>query len=360
MNHINLIATTIGVTVGVVGAASIFIYHYMLNNQQHSTGSTSLDDAHKRIAELQAELEALRLQQSQQKKKRKISRRFVSNDSTYTVTDETDTDAFSTADTEIGDDEFYDCSDSESVIAENEIRISDESNHLDLILKEVDEAANGDFDIETYSKLQTLVNLHQDNVEVIWRFARACYYHAEATADKSIRRTILLEGIGHCERIIEIPNAELFKWYAILLGLNGDYLATADKIKNGDRFKNYIIKAIEIQPDDCELHYLLGRFKYEIANLSWFERKVASTLFSEIPSASHDEALACFDTAIRLGKRSLQIDLFISKCYIALKQYSRAVNSLKGILDQPVVAAGDEKVHAEASTLLNKYSGYIS
>lgn len=47
-----------------------------------------------------------------------------------------------------------------------------------------------------------------------------------------------------------------------------------DKIKNGIVFKKYVELALEMQPDDFELHYLLGRFKYEIANLSWIEKKV--------------------------------------------------------------------------------------
>lgn len=81
-------------------------------------------------------------------------------------------------------------------------------------------------------------------------------------------------GIQECERIIENRNPDLYKWYAILIGLNGDYLSMADQIKNGVVFKNYIIMALEICPDDSELHYLLGRFKYEIANLSWIEKKV--------------------------------------------------------------------------------------
>ncbi|XP_076632966.1 regulator of microtubule dynamics protein 1 [Colletes latitarsis] len=359
MNDIHLIATTIGVTVGVISAASIFIYHTIFKNQQH-TVSSNLDVANKRIVELQLELEALRqqLQQSQQKKKRKLSRRFVSTDSTFTVTDnETDNDAFSTADTEFGDDEFYDCSESESVIGENDIRISEESNELDLILKEIDEGANEDFDIETYYKLQTLIKSHQNSIEVIWRFARACYEHAEATADKNVRRLIILEGIGQCEKVLEIQNANLFKWYAILIGLNGDYLSTIDKIKNGVRFKNYIVMALEMRPDDCELHYLLGRFKYEIAILSWFERRVAATFISE--SVSYNDALVCFEAAARLGNKTLQLQLFISKCYIALQQYSCAHNTLKEILNQSALSVADEKVHAEASTLIKKYSGYL-
>ncbi|XP_031843394.1 regulator of microtubule dynamics protein 1 [Nomia melanderi] len=363
MNHLhsNLIAAAIGVTVGVLSAASIFIYHKILENQQHTTVTSNLDAANKRIAELQEELETLRLQRSQQKKKRKVTQRFASNDTTYTATDnETDIDAFSTADTDIGDDEFYDCSDSESIIAENDIRLSKELNQLDLILKEIDKDENGDFDSQTYYKLQTLVKSHHDNVNVVWRFARASYYYAEATITSDKRKMIILEGIAHCEKIIDIQNADLYKWYAILIGLNGDYLSTADKIKNGVHFKNYVLMALEMQPDDKQLHYLLGRFKFEIANLTWIEKKVAATLFSEIPSATHEEALDCFETAARLGNNTLDIQLFISKCNIALKQYSRAINYLDEILTQPALTTADEKILAEARTLLNKYSGYRS
>ncbi|XP_034190127.2 regulator of microtubule dynamics protein 1 [Osmia lignaria lignaria] len=364
MNHIqnsNLIAAAIGVTVGVISAAGIFIYHKILENQQHTSTVGNLDAANKKIVELQKELEALRLQQSQQKKKRKISRKFTSNDSTYTVTDnDTDIDAFSTADTDIGDDEFYDCSDSESVIGDNDMRISEELNQLDVILKEIDEDVSEQFNINVYYKLQTLVKSHEDNVEVVWRFARACYDHAEAVNDTNIKRTLLLEGIEHCEKVIEVQNPHLFKWYAILVGLNGDYLSTAEKIKNGVRFKNYVEMALDMRPNDSELHYLLGRFKYEIANLSWLEKKVAATLFSEVPSASYEEALDRFETAAKLGHKTPQSQLYISKCYIALKQYSRAVDCLKEILDQPSLITEDEKVHAEASKLYNKYFGYCS
>jgi hypothetical protein len=34
------------------------------------------------------------------------------------------------------------------------------------------------------------------------------------------------------------------------------------------------MNALEIHPNDAYLHHLLGRFRYEVANLSWIERKV--------------------------------------------------------------------------------------
>lgn len=60
-----------------------------------------------------------RVQQGQQRKK-KLSRKH-DNDNTCTVTDN-DTDGFSTAATDVGDDEFFDCSDSENNISDIENR----------------------------------------------------------------------------------------------------------------------------------------------------------------------------------------------------------------------------------------------
>lgn len=59
-----------------------------------------------------------RVQQGQQRKK-KLSRKH-DNDNTLTALTDTDTDGFSTAATDIGDDEFFDCSDSENNISDIE------------------------------------------------------------------------------------------------------------------------------------------------------------------------------------------------------------------------------------------------
>lgn len=85
---------------------------------------------------------------------------------------------------------------------------------------------------------------------------------------------IIFPGINACEKLLNISNADLHKWYAILVGVYGEFLPITEKIKNGYRFKEHVMKALKINPNDADLHHLLGRFKYEVANLSWIERKV--------------------------------------------------------------------------------------
>lgn len=56
----NLIAAAIGATIGVISAASIFIYHKILENKQHPMKNANYEELDRRLTELQEELETLR------------------------------------------------------------------------------------------------------------------------------------------------------------------------------------------------------------------------------------------------------------------------------------------------------------
>lgn len=57
-------------------------------------------------------------------------------------------------------------------------------------------------------------------------------------------------------------------------------MKTKEKIVDGYVFAEYVEKAMELRPEDSAVHHLLGRFKFEISNLTWIERKVRILKFS--------------------------------------------------------------------------------
>ncbi|XP_011871321.1 PREDICTED: regulator of microtubule dynamics protein 1-like [Vollenhovia emeryi] len=350
----NLIAAAIGATIGVISAASIFIYQKVLEKQQHAMKNEHLDEVDRRLTELQAELERLRVQQNQQRKKKKVNSKR-DNDSTYVTTDnDTDLD-FSTA----GDDEYFDCSDSENGISDIENRTTEATcPGLDLAVLDAQHQQGGREE-DDYLQLRSLIDTYPDSVDVVWRFARSCYKYSNCTTDANVRKAVICAGIDACEKLLDVANADLHKWCAILVGVNGDFLPTAERIKNGYRFKEHVMRALEIRPNDADLHHLLGRFRYEVANLSWIERKIAATLFSEPPSASYEDAIDSFQKAEDFSvKINLENRLFLSKCYIALGNYEPACQWLEKICNMSVTSEDDARVQNDARQLLAKYSGY--
>ena len=79
------------------------------------------------------------------------------------------------------------------------------------------------------------------------------------------------------------------------------------------------------------------RFCYEVAELSWWERKMAATLFADPPDATMEEAKDHFMAAEELKpdgwKENRQ---FLAKSYIQLKDFPAALHWLDQANDLPV------------------------
>lgn len=56
----NVIAAAVGATIGVVSVAAVFIYHKVMERQQHSAMNNNIDRMNRKVSELQAEMETLR------------------------------------------------------------------------------------------------------------------------------------------------------------------------------------------------------------------------------------------------------------------------------------------------------------
>ncbi|OXU30880.1 hypothetical protein TSAR_002601 [Trichomalopsis sarcophagae] len=366
MQNSNLIAAAVGATIGVISVATVFIYNRVMERQQHSAMNSNIDRVNRKVAELKAELEELRAQQAnlqKSRKKRLVKRQVYSNDNTYTGTEDVDIDTYSIAGTDIGDEEFFDCSDDELDIENGLCYRTSEgtiSENLELLSLDKDSEDHTLHSV-IYHKLKTLVKEHPDDVEIVWRFARSCYHCSIQVNNSERQKEYIFEGCDACEHLLHISHGNLYKWYAILVGVKSKFLPTKGKIEYGYLFKEYVEKALEINPHDSFLHHLMGRFKFEVSELSWIERKVASTLFGEVPSATYQDAIPHFETAEKLSQKPHHENtLLLGKSYIAVGKYQEGVSWLSRLEEIPVNTDEETRVQGEARKLLEKYSEYCT
>lgn len=91
-----------------------------------------------------------------------------------------------------------------------------------------------------------------------------------------------------------------------------------------------------------------------------YSKQVATTFFSEPPNASYEEAIESFEQAEEFAiEPNLENRLFLSKSYIAISKYEKAIYWLNEICEQQVVTKKDQNVQSEANELLQKYSSYL-
>ncbi|XP_043991886.1 regulator of microtubule dynamics protein 2 isoform X1 [Gambusia affinis] len=190
--------------------------------------------------------------------------------------------------------------------------------------------------------------------EFLWRLTRAyCDVH-DITVTLEEKKTHAENGKAVGEEAIKVnPKcAESHQWYAIMCGIMAEYDSIQNKIKNGYIFKDHLDKAIELKPQDPLSYYLLGRWCYAVAQLSWIERKVAATLFGEPPSATIEDALKNFLKVEEIHPAYSKLNyVFLAKCYKALGQSEKARKMCEAASSMNTVSKEDEEAQKELDLL---------
>ncbi|KAK8721339.1 hypothetical protein OTU49_012830 [Cherax quadricarinatus] len=220
----------------------------------------------------------------------------------------------------------------------------------------------GDEQRQAFNLLKCEELKYTKNAEFLWRLAKSTKNMAaieEKLGNEKVKESLIFDAYRHAAQALDLDknNAEIHKWYAILAGARGEFLGITERVKSGNIFKKHIDHALELKPKDSTLHHLLGRFCFEVSQLSWLERRAATTLFGEVPSATYEEALLHFLAAEELRPSGWKENLlFIAKCHIQMNNYSAASNWLERASRVLVVTPEDEIVQKEVCELQQKYA----
>ena len=202
-----------------------------------------------------------------------------------------------------------------------------------------------------------------DQPELLWRLARVERFVSTTLKDKVRKRQLLSDGYTHAKRCIELDpsNAHGHKWCSITLSKMGEFDALSDRVKNAFLIRDYIVRAIELDPSEPYNHHILGEWCYAITDAlgSWATRAAVSAFFAEPPKSSFEEALSHFFKAekCRPGFWN-QNQLRIAHCYEKLgdrascKKWAASAAAMAVPED-----AGEDitKAHEDAKKLMLKY-----
>uniref|UniRef100_A0A3Q3M235 Regulator of microtubule dynamics protein 2 n=1 Tax=Mastacembelus armatus TaxID=205130 RepID=A0A3Q3M235_9TELE len=221
--------------------------------------------------------------------------------------------------------------DSEEEEASDAEQTDDEApaDRLSVLLERIDRLHHGT-DCDKRESLSILLEQREElghNSEYLWRLTRAyCDVHdVSCTLEEKKTHAETGKKVGEDAVALNPTCAESHQWYAIMCGIMAEYDTVQNKIKNGYIFKDHLDKAIELKPRDPMSYYLLGRWCYAVAQLSWIERKVAAALFGEPPSATVEDALKNFLKVEEIHPGYSKVNyVFLAKCYKDLGQREEA------------------------------------
>jgi len=195
-----------------------------------------------------------------------------------------------------------------------------------------------------------------EDVEVLWRLAQVHFDIADQTEDEEVHKAHFYPGFEAAKIAVAIdPNsARANHWYATLIGKIGMLEGTKQKIINSYEVEEYGLKAIKLDPTyDGSLH-LLGRWHYELADLSWVERTIAKIVYETPPKASFEESVEFYKRAIEAKPDEVRHYLWIGKAFIKMKNTDDAKKYLLIATEMTPLDDADRLMQKEAAELLKK------
>lgn len=135
-------------------------------------------------------------------------------------------------------------------------------------------------------------------------------------------------------------------------------VSAKERINMGYQFKEHRDIAVKIDSNDKLMHHMYGRWCYEVASLSYIERKLAETFLASPPKSTYEEALESFVLADKLWPDWKMNHLWMAKAYVALKQYDKAIKWIDSGLKFPNNSEEDCVSHIELNSLEKTYSKY--
>ncbi|MCJ8730386.1 hypothetical protein PDJAM_G00183930 [Pangasius djambal] len=241
--------------------------------------------------------------------------------------------------------------------SEEDRKVVELLDELAVLLQRADRlhACNGAEKKEGLSTLLERKEEYDQKWQYLWRLTRAYADAHDMAGDLEEKKRYAEAGKQIGEQAISVNPmcAESHQWYAILCGYLSEYESVQNKIKNGYLFKDHLVKAIELKPQDPQSYYLLGRWCYAVAQCTWIERKIAATLFGEPPSATVHDALQNFLKAEEIcPKHSKYNYVFLAKCYKDLGQKNQAKMMCDAGTDMKTITKEDEEAQKELDSIL--------
>lgn len=203
------------------------------------------------------------------------------------------------------------------------------------------------------------------DVEIVWRYSRV-HFQVSEEADVSHRAEILRKGVSLAEEAIKLDKECGYghKWWAINLASLGDFESLTEKIKNGFLIREHLDYSLKCNPDDATVLFAIGKWCFQVANVSGIARTIASTIFSAPPTSSFSESVSFFKKVEEILsdpiKGSYYHDLkirnkiMIGDCYEAMKDYESAKLWYQLAKDQKVETTLDKVEHSTAESKLAK------
>lgn len=136
-------------------------------------------------------------------------------------------------------------------------------------------------------------------------------------------------------------NAQAFAQLAQVTGKLAIFRGNREKIILGDKTKEAVDRALELDPANSLAHAVLGVWNYELSELGALEKFFGKILYGSIPDGNLNEALKHLEKAVKQEPNTIFFHFALAKVLKKMGRKKDAEQHLKIGLELPDTVASD-------------------
>lgn len=139
---------------------------------------------------------------------------------------------------------------------------------------------------------------------------------------------------------------------AVALGRKAMISGAKERVRASRDIKKYARRALKIDSTHAGALHVLGRWHFKVANLNFFERAAANTLFGGIPPASEKKALRYLKQAVDLKPRYILYRYDLARVYKQLGNEQLALSTCREALGLQNLTPDDQDLKKKCRSLI--------
>jgi len=213
-------------------------------------------------------------------------------------------------------------------------------------------------DAEALQKYIEIQKLQPDNLTALCKVSELYSLLGKRQATVEKQKSYFKSARNFAQQALKLsPNLPEANFVmALAMGRMAIVSSGEEKIKAVKEIKVHAERCLQSDPDNFKAYHILGRWHYEVSDLSSIEKWLVKVMYGSLPPASLKDAISNYEKSRQLDPGLTINYLELAKCYHRNDDDKKAIEFLNQLLKLPNRMVDDPTVKTEASQLLKKWS----
>jgi dihydroneopterin aldolase len=229
------------------------------------------------------------------------------------------------------------------------------SQDINVLMKEADNLEKQQKETEALEKYKQVLVLEPATIKAMVKSAELNVAISNRQADKQAKRLYIESAYAFGKRayITDSMQADANYVMAMVSGKMTDIEPENKKIVAYVKdVKKYADQALAINPNHAKANYTLGKWHYEMANLSGIKKAAVKLFYGGLPEGNLDDAIRYLEKCKTLEPYFVTNYLDLAKAYKDNRQPAQAIEVLTKLVKLPTRTTDDVALKAEGAKLL--------